>query len=85
MSNLMRRTPSIETSPTLPEFFGRLMGFEPAFRAWGPGFWPPMDLEERDNDIRVLAEIPGMDSKGCGSARTTSNRPFDADFGVVNI
>lgn len=63
MSNLIRRIPATETLPTLPELFGRLMGMEPVFRGWGSHFWPPVDLEERDDDIRVVSEIPGMDAK----------------------
>lgn len=60
MANLIRRIPSTET---LPDFFGQLMNLEPAWRGWTASYWPPVDLEERDDDIRVLAEIPGMDAK----------------------
>lgn len=63
MSNIIRRTPTTEMFPTLPELFGRWLTTEPVFRSFGNGFWPPVDLEEREQDIRVVAEIPGMTAK----------------------
>lgn len=63
MSNLIRRIPTTETFPMLPDLLGRWLSVEPTFRGWGPGVWPPVDMEERDKDIRVVAEIPGMAAK----------------------
>ncbi len=40
----------------MPSVFGRLPG-------WSSGSWPSLEVNASDNEIRVSAELPGMDEK----------------------
>jgi len=44
----------------MEDFFGPL-GWRGRLGPWGSAAWPRVDLEEKDDEIRIRAELPGVD------------------------
>jgi HSP20 family protein len=43
--------------------FGRGFGVPASARGSWPGAWPHVEVSETDNDVKVVAELPGMEQK----------------------
>ena len=59
MANLVRREGTGDFL-TLPDLVGRFFSMEPAFTRWATTFAPSVDIVEKDQEFRIVAEVPGL-------------------------
>lgn len=45
---------------TLPDLVNRLFSMEPTFTRWATTFTPAVDILEKDQEFRLIAEVPGL-------------------------